>query len=281
MTCVNLRFGANNHVEDAVLTATPTPVTDLEWLKGEWRAEQVVWNPVTEDIVIEGIMPDDRLAEYFALPTSNLTGYAQVKLELFSSTGSTTDVLEMDFQDVGSPKPLGIWRAGIDPYGVLEDPARQSVFVYWLPNYVRYRKFRLTIRHSAAGVAAIDDVRLRMLMIGEKLELQKNFSYGNEISFHTGPELIQTSSGSHIPSRRQRMSRKLSLSLDHMGDRDRIAMYRFEASLDSRAFIVSAYGEQRQWQFENYSFLARFNSELSYQHVQYDRHATKMTLVEI
>lgn len=282
MICAPIRFGVSNQLLNANIVATPEPITEINWLKNEWRARQVVWGDPTQNIVIDGVLPEAEIAEYFSLPNSTLTGLAEVQLELFSTDTSETSIIEPEFVQLADLVPLGEWRAGIDPYGVPRGIDNPDVFVIWLDEPVVYQRFRLTIRHSDVAASAVNDVRLRMLMIGNGLQLEQNFSYGNQIQFLTEPDLVRTASGSHLPSRMQKRSRVLSMSFDSMTDSDRALMWRMEASLGGLPFLVSAYPEHEGWQFNNYTFLARFANALAYKNTFYDIHSVdNFVLVEV
>ena len=160
MTCQNITFGIGNHIEDAVLTATPAPVTDIDDVKNYHRARQTRWTDLSGDIVIEGVLPEQRFAEYFAIPGSDLGPGATVTLELFETDTSTTDLLDAGPMDVGSLVPLGMWRVGIDPWGVRQRAALLSdVLLRWIKPGILFQKFRLTIQHGiqAPGVIEYED----------------------------------------------------------------------------------------------------------------------------
>lgn len=274
MTCTPIRMAADNHVPLAQLAATPAPVTPLDWLKNEWKARRVKWvNPVAEPIVITGTLPEPQAADVFVLPGHNLTGFAYLKLELFSEANLQGEAsYPGELTPLADLIPLGLWRAGIDPYGMPSPEDIPSVFVLWLPEIVLYQSWRLTIEHVAD--ADIADVQLRMLMLGLSTRLENNFSWDSDIRFLSEPDLVETASGSVLERRRQRESRTLGLSLEHMTDGDRLLLAKLEKSLKGRPLFISAYPAATGWQLNDYSFMARFANTLGYAHVGTNWHAT-------
>ena len=148
----SILFSTNNHVTDAVLSASPLPVTDIEWLKTDRAARQTRWTTLTDDIVIQGELPEPRRAQYFAIPGSNLTKEAYVKLELFSSNNSNTDILQTGFTQVGQMLPLGVWLDDIDPDSQVVETPLNNVFSMFFDQPITFQKFRLTIQHGYTQV---------------------------------------------------------------------------------------------------------------------------------
>ena len=276
-----LRFGVENYVPISSLTSNPEPVTDLEWLKDEWRANIVRYTDPSTDIVIEGTLESPQIGEYFALPGSNLVGLARIRLELFTAVDSTTDILNMDAAQVAPLTPLGQWRSGIDQYGVPRQVDTPGVFVYWFPKALPFAKWRLTISHTNDAIALATDVRLRMFMIGGKLQLKKSFSWGSRLRELTEPQLLTTASGSNVPSGRQVKSRAMVLDLKSMDDNDRMALSNMESVLNGAPFVVSAYPGGKSQRFNRYSFLGRFSNALEYTHNFHDANSSTLTIVEV
>ncbi|MCP5006160.1 MAG: hypothetical protein GY941_19800 [Planctomycetes bacterium] len=278
-----LRFGSTNSVPDSTLTVTPTVSTgtNLDSLKNEWRARQVIWDDPATDIVITGTLTETAIGEYLSLPNSNLTEGSTVQLELFETSTAGTDLLDMDAVGITSLIPLGEWRAGIDEYGNSYD-RNPDGFTMWFAEPIQYKVWRLTISNDATAQAALDDVRLRMVLIGEKVQLENNFSFGGKISFLSDPTLTVTTSGSNIPTRTQRKSRYMELALDMMNVGDRRKIWRLETDLLGGYFLVSAYPEAGGFKQENYTFLGRFSSGLKYIHTHDNIHAVShLGIIEV
>ncbi len=282
MTCSSIKFGKTNCVPDATITATPAVSSgiDLDNLKNEWRARIVKWDDPSVDIVIDFTLSYAVVGEYFSLPNSNLTAGSSVKLELFENTNADPDLLNEGFTEYGKLLPLGEWRVGIDKFGATYDQNPDGLTM-WFDSPIIFRAGRITITNNAAAQAELDDVRLRMFLIGESMTLSKNFSYGAEISFFANPHLTETTSGSTVPTRLQRKRRFMSLDLDAMKDGDRFKMRRLEESLQGDFFLVSGYPDKNNWQFDDYTFLARFATGLTFAHKTATSHGTSIGLREV
>lgn len=277
--CIPLRFGIGNHVADSVLSADPAPITTIENLKNEFAARRTVWASPGRDIVIEGRLNDAQVADFFCLPNSTLIGLDEVRLDLFSDADLQTQAHTTGTRRLAEPPPIGVFRAGIDPYGVPIDEDRPDVFTQWLPDSVVYRSFRFVIRQSQlTSVAA--EIALRMLVIGTKQQMENNFVYGGQLSYLTPPQLVRTSSGKKFPVRGQQRARTARFRLPMMTDSDRSALSRMETSLGTEAFLVSAYTGREGWQFQDYAYLGRFDDALSYTHRFEGIHATDLIIVE-
>jgi len=473
MTCEHIMFSDHNIVEISELESNIDPVTDLDWLKNEHRSRQTKWTNFSEDeIYVEGFMADLRLVSFMAIPGHNLLPTAEVRLELINENVSVAPVYDSGFTLIGNVLPLGIWTAGIDPYGGTENESLDDVIALWLDDPVLANRWRVTIRHkygyvppaepppvvvsdgiyqqdpvtgilsieaengvveSEAGIStwendnhagasnganvyysdnssyhhtgsdgpkvkfeftatksgqynvwlrmfsedvggvlggysiftvfnghstrkyftsivnqgwrwretktitlsagqkytiyfshrhrplrvdklvlkpssdsaptgtgptesgfgtktvdggtgaitSTDSMNLRMLMLGEVIQLEKNFSYGSAIKFLTEPELHTSFSGFAITSRAQRTAKRLRLSLDSMTQGDRFTLWNYETKLAGKPFLVSPYPSETQWFKTNYFFLARFEDSLEYKHVGPNIHRTSINLVEV
>ncbi len=457
MSCSPIIFSFDNHVEDATLTSVPTTITNLDFLKNEIRARQAKWNNFTTDeVVITGVLPEQRYAEYFAIPGSNLQIGSQVKLELFETDVSTTDIYQQDFYTIEEAVPLGIWKVGIDPYGNTDNDSLGDDLIVWFDQGITYQKFKVTIKHAypittpvsngiiqqdSAGLVSVEaedcyrgpsssgshyfneltdalasggkymkkdslafhwshindgptlelnftasksglhtiwirckivtvggtddgdsiycvfdghnvvkwfapdsedvwewkevrditlvdgvvhsvviaardykftidkivikpsgessptstgpvssgfgttdsenNVCLRMIMLGSKLQMQKNFSYGITARFLTEPNLTQTFSGFYVAAHAQKKAKAVVLNLDQMTDTDKLSLVELEIKLSGKPFLVSIFPDKSNWVKRRYSFLARLADTNSYTDVFEGIHETTLTLVEV
>lgn len=135
---------------------------------------------------------------------------------------------------------------------------------------------------STGAITSTTSMNLRMLMLGDVIQLEKNFSYGSQIEFLTEPDLHFSHSGFAITSRAQRPAKALSLSLDTMTEGDRFTMRNYETKLAGKPFLVSPYPSgTAQWFRGDYIFLARFANSLKYHHLSRNIHRTSLNLVEV
>ena len=451
MTGSPIRFGVNNHVERAVLTSTPATVTDLEFLKNDLRGRLTKFNNLqTPTIVINGTIPETVKADFFSIPASNLQPNSTVKLELFAAPGDETDLLNMSPIGAGDPIPLGIWSAGVDPYGEENRLSMGNIITHWFDSTVTFMAFRLTITHGfdiitptpsltrrqdeSTGIFAVEgenatsigspvgphnwsvvadaaasggsimyktgtgpeydytvgpvvnysfeatrsgvhdvwiriktandsnsiycifegnnktcvfdtniasytwvlarnitltaettnlltfsardwffnldkiqiqptgtdaptgtgaaesgfgtvisrqNVSLRMLTIGNKIEMSKNFSHGNTVRFMDEPDIKRTASGFAVQGKVQNKARLLTMNLNQMSEGDRLKLVEMETALAGRSFIVSAYPDSASWTDQVHTMLGKFTQSLEYTHRTANLFTTQLEIAEV
>lgn len=262
----NLRFGINNQIPNMTLSATPAPVTDINHLKNEYAARMAVWTDADATTTITGVLDEVQYGDFFVMAGANLVGTAQTTLTLYND-GATQSSVVFDNGTVNLAEfpPAGEFRAGIDAWGVPRQLDNPEVFVIWFDKTYQYNSFKLEISNPAILPAEILDIRIRMLMLGEKYEIERDFD-NSEITFLTPPELVQTASGKWLPSRAQQKSRTLSIDFNHMTDTDRSLLWQTEATLNNEAFLISAYPGESGFRYINYNFLGRLANSLTYSH---------------
>lgn len=276
----NICFVTRNEVPITELSSDPVPDTDINWLKNEWRARRVRWADPPQNIHISGTLPSASIADTLLLTGHNLTGYHKIKVEFFSGAngeGRTTFI--QDYVSLASLIPLGLWRAGLDPYGMPDPTQIPTIFVVWIPKIIQYQSWKISIYSSNADLTP--NLELRMAFIGVRQQLSYNFGWGGKLQLKSPPELGQTYSGMVITRRAQKSNRRLSLDLKGMNHRDREIISRLENSLLNTSFFVSAYPNSKGFMLNQYSFLAKFANALEYSHVLAKQHTTKLELVEV
>ena len=281
-----IRFGATNYVPESLITKpATTPDTSIQNIKTEWASRITRWNnPVIGVTYIDIVIDKPRAMDYIAFPDNNLAGPVEIAIIAYSGDDyrAADIVYSTNWTPVTKPKPLGQWQAGVDPYGGVATADKPTAFVQWFPKTVIAQTVRVHIRHTAETVAAADGMDFRMILIGKKLELNNNFSYGGSATFTTPPKLARSAGGRYMSTRPQQNVRSIRLSLDNMTDRDFNMLRALENQLGSRALIVSAYPspDELHWLFSGYSGLMRFANSLEFTHVYEDHHKTEIILVE-
>lgn len=129
-------------------------------------------------------------------------------------------------------------------------------------------------------VATANRVELRMLYIGRKLMMDKNFSFGNAFKQLTDADMKTSAAGFALTGRAQSESRRISLTLDHMTDADNIGLAMMERHLLGRPFIVSARPGSAEWQEGRYTMMANFDGALNYTQMLNNAHQTSLNLLE-
>lgn len=447
MSTAPIRFGVGNTIDNAALYSSHTPVTDIEFLRNPLRSRQTRYTAFTDSVIkIGGTFSEPQTSDVFAILGSNLTSASTVKLKLFEVSPTGTDLLNMDPISVGQPIPLGLWRAGIDPYNVFPKVALNNVLTYWFDNTMTYGAFEVEITHGLtlgtpipnttirqpengilslqaedgvisntafdswavnptggsvgqpimtksgptfywaanqgptvtytftasqtsthdvyilinatsssnsvyisfdgnvsttivtadnawtwhkvrtvpmssgqdhklvlsardfsfnidkiiiqpSGTAAPtglgpaasgfgtdqsdENVSIRYMMLGDKVELDKNMSYGNVMKFLTDPEFSTTQSGFAAGGKVQNLARRFGFNLAEMTDSDQMKMIDMEIRLAGSPFLVSAYPDKPQWTEEAYTMLGKFVNALEYSPVFDDINQTTAMIAEV
>lgn len=176
--------------------------------------------------------------------------------------GINTVVISPHDPQGGVPGYLSVDKLVIQPIGFsppeLEGPER-SVFGY---------------------ISTANRVSLRMIYMGRKLMMDKNFSFGNSLKLLTNPDVRKSASGKALIGVAQSKAKSLSVTLSHMTDADKIGLAMMETSLLGSPFIVSAYPGSAEWIDETYTMLANFSSALDYSHMMLDKHQTQLDMLE-
>ncbi|MEM7259317.1 MAG: hypothetical protein AAF404_18215, partial [Pseudomonadota bacterium] len=124
----------------------------MDNLKNELPEKMALFDNLTTtpQVVIEGTFDEVSPVDYLSVPDSNIGRFkgASVKLELYADDAMTTDLLDMDFQSIGSLRPLGIWQAGIDAYGVEDYEPLNKAISFWLEEVYMVKRWRLRIQHN-------------------------------------------------------------------------------------------------------------------------------------
>lgn len=126
-----------------------------------------------------------------------------------------------------------------------------------------------------------ETVDIRMLMMGQRLQLERNYNYGYITSGVTSPKLVQTDSGRYVQAGEQYKSRSCSLNLDMMTDGDRMRLSNMEETLLGEPFILASHKGHGGWFYDQNTYLARFVDKLDYSHNFIDRHSTSLTISEV
>ena len=254
-------FGETNEVPKSVITSNVAPTTSIEWLKNEDPAEQTRWENAPNNIQIEITLLQPEEIGYFAIPLSNLTEVATLQLELFATTGSLVDALNLPVQTFGS----------------LEENC--GVFAVWFDN-ISAQRARVTIAHNTTG-----NVDLRMLAMGKSRSLSYNFNYGATLRGMAPPKFHTLYSGRTVKQAAQKKARSFEGRYSHLSDNDSNILWDLEQRLQGDALMINPYPEQNRpgWFTGRAQMLARFQNVLPHTHVlpgSTRSHSTQFRLVE-
>jgi len=133
---------------------------------------------------------------------------------------------------------------------------------------------------TVGTVASGENISIRMLMIGNRVDLDHNFSQGNSIEFVDSPSLAKTASGFSVSSKLQNQTRKMSLPLNVMTEADGLKMIDLEIAMRGQTFLVSAYPDAAEWVEKANTMLGLFETPLKHTHRVGPYFSTTLNIVE-
>lgn len=292
MSCPRIRMIVDNQLDEFNLTATPpmVPTLPVENILDEHRSYIARSATITSTEApylqtITGMHNGDRTlaADGFALARHNMTGSEDTYRLILKHDGEIVfDSGEIQFALL---IPLGIWKVGINWFGEPYDSAGlDSIKVLWFP-LAYYNEFEIQIKKyhfSHAKQEYQPWIDVGHVFIGQSIIPEKNFNWGNVLSWSNGQELTRTQGGSLVTEGGHATYRELSLSFSQMSNRDR---HLFSTNLRRTAgspILAAAYPDaDNQTRETEYTMIAKVKPENKWSHIGVDRHTTTLTLMEI
>lgn len=282
----SFRIVTDNQIQQLALTAAPAAVSALpvEHLKTPWRS-RVMRSTPREDMTLTqwvlGNSPAKALvADCFSIHNHNLAGADVYRIELFEGPNQSGKVVyDSSFQSAAVLIPLGVWMCGVDAFGATYSDDLDKISTVWFEPVV-YQSFRLTIKSYSNPLGYI---QLGMLFLGKSLRFEHNFSWGNELSWHTGLSLTRTEGGSLVTeNKRPYAYRELTLDLDWMTDADRNSIAGKLRAAAGQPMLMAAYptvgSEIRRTE---YTMIAKLVPDHRYHHQYINQHHTQLTFLEV
>jgi len=275
----NIRIGKSNHVPISTLSSSVavTSLNALDNVKNEFRARVAKWNN-TDTLQIDGNIGEDVSANYAAIVRHNLPAGATAKYEFYSNSNQTgVKVYETSVsgEAVDTLIPLGIWRAGIDPYGGAAVQA-YPVPVIWNFENIQLRSWRLIL----SGMGSAYDPQIGMLALGETILLSRNMRRGNSLRLFTNGEIAQSAAGGHLYRVDPVESRVMTVSGNLISEADRLNIEQQKIDVQSEPFLVQGYpGSTNPYQ-ARHSFMARYRDQGPIAHSLHIYHSANFTFVE-
>ena len=130
-------------------------------------------------------------------------------------------------------------------------------------------------------VSTTDNVAIRMVYIGTKLEMSESFMFGSEAQLVTSPDMGTSYGGYGIISRAQNTARRMSITLPRMSEADKIGLATLESTQLGAPFIVSAYPEDTAFREHTHTMLANFVNAMSYRHRSEAIHRVQLDMIEV
>ncbi|MCG7589668.1 MULTISPECIES: hypothetical protein [unclassified Halomonas] len=253
-----LRMIIDNAHDVATLTATSEAMqvanTQRSGRSYAWRSENLAPQ------VIEGTLATARFLSALVLYDHNLTAGGTVRIEYLLNDEVRYDSGPMP---AASIIPLGIWRAGIDPWGaqdVSELPIRH--FVAWMPSTLTNR-YRVTITDPNPPVGYMQIGRIVTGSYYSPPE-EMNLSFGVNLKWEDLGEHSRTESGS-LRTIGEGEARLLTFNFSHLTQQELTRLSRELLRVKKRTDIyINVYPEAGGMLEAEHAFIARRAD--SYQH---------------
>lgn len=269
----NLRMIIDNAHDTAVLTATTaaTPVanTQRSGRSYVWRSENL------EPQVIEGALESPTFLSAMVLYGHNLTPGGTVRVEFLVGGEVRYDSGPVP---AASIIPLGIWRAGIDPWGaqdVTELPIVQ--FVLWTPDTLA-DSYRITINDPNPPQGYI---QIGRIVTGLYYSPEMNINYGVNLTWEDLAENRRTESGS-LRTVGEGEARSLTFDMSHLTQSELTRLSRELLRVKKRTDIyINVYPEAGGMLEAEHAFIARRSENYSHTHAFFNNFEVPSAFTEV
>ncbi|WIX34154.1 hypothetical protein QO259_05685 [Salinicola sp. JS01] len=228
-----MRLILDNLHDRATLTATSAAAecgidtTQRDEREYRWRSAD------TGEQVITATFDRTRYLDTVVLAQHNLSGAADLVLELLDSDGNTLwssgSVITADYI------PAGVWRAGIDPWmATYNDQLAQPLTIIDTP-LTAARGYRLTINDPANASGALEIWRIAA---GQWFSTVYGPSWGIDLNWRDNGKRTRTYGGSLRTRGGGFVWRELALRLDHLTPSD---MTRLTVDLAQRGSVATVF----------------------------------------
>ena len=144
MSSENILFSASDLVPAATLSSSAEPSTPLAWLQGSARARKTRWASLEAPVVLSGTFAASAPIAYLAVPGHNLRVDALVQVRLYDAEDAALYVSE--WLAVGDFLPAGLFRAGVDKFGVRARVPNNTLF-HAFPRVLNAIRFEVEFDH--------------------------------------------------------------------------------------------------------------------------------------
>lgn len=268
-----MRLIIDNVHDGASLTATsealPVAYTQRSGRAYPWRSTD------TATQVIEGTLASAEYIDALVLYRHNLSATATAQVELLGDTGVVYDSGE---QPLAELIPLGVFRAGIDPWGAsYNDQIPVACSPFWLP-VTAITGYRITLKDPANSAGF---VQVGRVIVGLSFSPEYNPAYGLQLEWRENVEHRRTEGGS-LRSVGEGLARRLSLDLAFMPDNDRAKLTTDLVKRGKASDVfISVYPEQGGLKEIEHSFLARRDANYSHTHDFYANWQASLPFLEV
>lgn len=269
----NLRMIIENAHDDAMLTATsealPVAFTQRSGRSYVWRSTSL------DEQVITASFSEPRFLSAMVLYNHNLTSEGTIRVEYLLEGETVYDSGTIIAADI---IPLGVWRAGIDPWGaqdVTELPIAQ--YNVWTESTL-VDGYRITLNDANHPDGYLQIARI---ITGVAYSPRFNASYGVELEWVDFAENTRTESGS-LRTIGEGMARRLTFDLSHLSGAGLGELSREMLKARKRQDIyVSLYPEAGSIKEAEHAFVARRDNNYGHTHDRARNWQNQMVLEEV
>ena len=252
----------------------------VSWLASEHRSRFCEFD-ADDTVIIEcdfsgGTVDIDTVI----LNQHNLPILANVNVELLDVAGVPLASTMTGPTATTGQLPIGTeWLCGIDPFDPLPLNAKPYADTVHIPLTLQSAAaLRITISNTST---AKGNLRLGMLFAGQAIQLERNFSYGNNLTPLVHGSVARLASGFAVRDKLNRRAKAWSLALEGMTELDRQRIYQAETSYSNEPVFVAGYPNGAEYQQDQYSFIGLIEQPLAYSHASFQRHSTPLTIIEV
>ena len=271
-----IAFIFDNRSDDGSLSATPSPESNLPVsnLKKSNRA-YVFRTTSTVDQTIKGTLDGAQNISAFVLSRHNIVG--TIRLRLYQDNYQSGGVLyDSGNINANTPLPWGSFVWGIEAWGVPYDDGLPRNFVLFFDS-VTCASFQIDI----IDITNTDGYfEINRLFLGQLFQPEYNMSYGLSMQWAEDTAQIRTDGGT-LYSEPSTPYRKLNLNLQWLTDSDRAYLSERLRKVGKRTDIfVSAYPNTADSKYYEYSFVGKFTTMPSQNHVYYNNYSSNYEIEE-
>lgn len=266
----------DNVIDSAALSVNPAAVATLPVANVQDARRSRVWRSTsTANQVITATLSEVKTINGVVLARGNFTAAATVRVRVKYLGSWVYDSGNLDYGDL---IPLGVWRAGIDPYGTSDTNDLDPIWQLWLPDSIEAEIVEVTISDAGNPDGYI---QLGRLFVGLSWEPSENYSWNSTLTWADTSEHTRTAGGSLRTEQgiRYRVMRFPFEWLDAT-DRQQLAEQTRRRGKSADLF-VTANADALGYSLRDWSMICKFQDPPEFEKVMLDTYKSTLTLLEV
>lgn len=258
-----IAFVLDNKADDGSLLATPSPVATLPVSNLKKTNRSYVFRTTsTADQSITGNLAGGQPLSAFVLSRHNITG--TVRLRLYPQNYQQGTVLyDSTALSAIDPLPWGSFVWGTNEWGLPYNDGLPDNYVLFFDS-VLCASFQIDIVDASNADGYFE---VNRLFLGQATQVTYNMSWGASLKWEEDTKQIRTDGGT-LYSEPSLPYRKLKFNLQWLTEDDRAFISEKLRTVGKRKDIfVSAYPDNTDAKFNEYSFVGKFSSLPSFTHI--------------